>query len=222
LPSDQPQSSGAASSVALDPAPGPVANQAPSPAPLRIIPLGELLHGFFLIGMLGFGGIAASANYVIVERNKWMTQKQFVELFGICSILPGGNFLNASVMIGDRNQGVIGAVGAMASLLLMPLVILIAIAVTYDHFSYLPDVKAGIAGAASAAAGLMIGTGLKMAFSLDRNVAAAVFGVITFVAIGVLRVPLAAVILIIVPLSVITALYLLKRSNNSPKTGSKT
>ena len=167
--------------------------------------------------MLGFGGIAASANHVIVERNKWMTQKQFVELFGICSVLPGGNFLNAAVMMGDRNQGVIGAIGALTALLLMPLVILIAIAVTYEHFAYLPDVKAAIAGAASAAAGLMIGTGLKMAFSLDRNVAAAVFGVITFVAIGVLRVPLAAVILIIVPFSVITALYLLRRS----KTGSK-
>jgi chromate transporter len=188
----------------------------------RIIPLGELLYGFLLIGMLGFGGIAASANFVIVERNRWMTQRQFVELFGICSILPGGNFLNAAVMIGDRNHGVVGAIGTLTSLLLMPLAILLLIAITYDHFSYLPDVKAGIAGAASAAAGLMIGTGLKMAFSLDRNVAAAVFGVITFVAIGVLRVPLAAVILIIVPLSVITALYLLKRSNTGSKTGSKT
>jgi len=211
LPSDQPQSSTLASRAA----PGPVAKDASQP--LRIIPLGELLYGFLLIGMLGFGGIAASANHVIVERNKWMTQKQFVELFGICSVLPGGNFLNAAVMMGDRNQGVIGAIGALTALLLMPLVILIAIAVTYDHFAYLPDVKAAIAGAASAAAGLMIGTGLKMAFSLDRNVAAAVFGVITFVAIGVLRVPLAAVILIIVPFSVITALYLLRRS----KTGSK-
>ena len=218
MPSDQPQSSNLAAGFPR----APVAKDVSDSQSLRIIPLGELLYGFLLIGMLGFGGIAASANYVIVERNKWMTQKQFVELFGICSILPGGNFLNASVMIGDRNQGVIGAVGALTSLLLMPLAILMAIAITYDHFSYLPDVKAAIAGAASAAAGLMIGTGLKMAFSLDRNLAAAVFGVITFVAIGVLRVPLAAVILIIVPLSVITALYLLKRSAAGSKSGAKT
>ena len=186
------------------------------------IPLGELLFGFFLIGMLGFGGIAASSNYVIVERNKWMTQRQFVELFGICSILPGGNFLNASVMIGDRNHGALGAVGALASLLLMPLVILLGIAMGYDYFSYLPDVKAGIAGAASAAAGLMIGTGLRMAFSLDRNVAAAVFGVITFVAIGLLRIPLAAVILVIVPLSIVTALFMLKRSGRARNMSGKT
>lgn len=186
--------------------------QPDQPVPDRIIPLGELFVGFLLIGLMGFGGIAASANYVFVERNAWMTQKQFVELFGIASILPGGNILNASIMVGDRNQGILGSVVCLFSLLLMPLVILLIIATTYDHFSNLPDMKAAMAGGASAVAGLIIGTGMKMGRSLDRTFVAAGFVLITFVAIGFFRLPLALVILTVVPLSIATALFLLRRS----------
>ena len=75
----------------------------------RVVSLSELFVGFLLIGLLGFGGIAPSAHYVIVERNRWLDQKEFVELFGVCSILPGGNFLNATVILGDRYQGVLGS-----------------------------------------------------------------------------------------------------------------
>lgn len=182
------------------------------PSSDRIIPLGELFVGFVLIGMLGFGGIAASANYVIVERNRWMTMKEFVELFGVASVLPGGNILNASVMLGDRHHGVLGAAVCLFSLLLMPLIILLIIVTTYDHFSYLPDVKAAIAGGASAVAGLIIGTGLKMARGLDRTIVAAVFGLATFLSIGIFRLPLAVVVLTIVPLSVATALYMVRRN----------
>ncbi|MBN9082001.1 MAG: chromate transporter [Rhizobiales bacterium] len=188
--------------------------QPDQPSSERIIPLGELFVGFMLIGLLGFGGIAASANYVIVERNRWMTQKEFVELFGISSVLPGGNILNASVMVGDRHHGILGSAVCLFSLLLMPLIILLIIAITYDHFSYLPDVQAGIAGGASAVAGLIIGTGLKMARSVDRTVAAAIFGLATFLAIGIFRLPLASVVLTIVPLSVATALYMLRRNQS--------
>ena len=81
-----------------------------SQTPPSSVSLWELFTGFVIVGLLGFGGIASSANYVIVERNRWLSAKDFVEMFGICSILPGGNFMNATVMIGDRYQGPLGSV----------------------------------------------------------------------------------------------------------------
>lgn len=172
----------------------------------------ELLTGFLLIGLIGFGGIQASANYVMVERNKWLTPREFVELFGVCSILPGGNFLNATVMLGDRFQGPLGAIGGLSALMLAPMLILLALAYGYDSFSHLPDVQAAVAGAAAAAAGLIIGTSARLIAGLRRGWPSVVFGVATFAAVGLLRVPLVWVIGLIVPASIAVALFRLRAS----------
>ena len=182
-----------------------------APPPARIVSLLELFTGFLLIGMMGFGGIAASAHYVIVERNRWLDQKEFVELFGICSILPGGNFLNATVMLGDRHQGPLGSVVGLTALLLAPVLILMALAMTYAAYDHVPDVQAAIAGSAAAAAGLIIGTSAKLIASLKPGYATAFFGIATFVAVGVFRVPLAGVVLVIVPASIALALWTARR-----------
>ncbi|MDB5568977.1 MAG: Chromate transporter [Hyphomicrobiales bacterium] len=190
------------------------------PAPDRSAPaavgLGEIFVAFLLIGLMGFGGIAASAHYVIVERNRWLDQREFVELFGVCSILPGGNFLNATVMLGDRYQGPLGSVTGLCALLLAPLLILLALVYTYETFSYLPDVQGAIAGAAAAAAGLIVGTSAKLVGGLKKGVATLVFGAATFLAVGVLRAPLAAVVLVIVPLSVAVSLISLRKGARAP------
>jgi len=176
------------------------------------ISLLDLFTGFLTIGLLGFGGIAQSANYIIVERRKWLTPKEFVELFGICSILPGGNFLNASVMIGDRNQGPLGSVTCLTALLLAPLLILLAIAMAYDHYAYLPDVRAATAGGAAAAAGLIFATSARLAKGVSPSLAAALAGVATFLVVGVLRWPMWVVVAFIAPMSIGWALYAGRRA----------
>jgi len=166
----------------------------------------ELCIGFLLVGLLGFGGLAASGFYVIVERNKWLDRKDYVELFGVCSVLPGGNVLNASVVLGDRYQGPFGSIMALSSLMLAPLAILMTVSVLYDQFSYLPDVKAAAAGGASAVAGLTIGSAAKMAHGLKRSWTSPAAALATFAAIAIFQAPLAAVVLIVAPLAVLLAI----------------
>jgi chromate transporter len=178
-----------------------------SAQPAAAITLWDLFTGFLLVGMLGFGGIAASGNYVIVDRRKWLTAREFIEMFGICTILPGGNVLNASVMIGDRFRGPLGSLVALSALLAMPLLILVGLAYAYDTFSYLPDVRAATAGASSAAAGLIAGTAARLATAVQRTVAAAVFATLAFVVVGVLRLPLSLIVITLVPASVALSLW---------------
>jgi chromate transporter len=174
--------------------------------------LWELFSGFLMIGLMGFGGIAASAQYVIVEKRHWLTPKDFVEMFGICSVLPGGNFMNATVMIGDKFQGALGSIVGIVGLLLMPLLILIGIAVTYDHYSYLPEVRAATGGAASAAAGLIFGTAVRMGKGVTWGAVTIALAVGTFILVGPLRLPLWGIMLTMVPLSVGICLYRARRS----------
>ncbi len=184
----------------------------PSAASGARVSLLDLCTGFLMIGLMGFGGIAQSAQYVIVERRKWLTPKEFVELFGVCSILPGGNFLNASVMIGDRNQGALGSIACLTALLLAPLMILLGIAVAYDHYSYLPDVRAATAGGAAAAAGLIFATATRLAKGVTPTTAAILSGIATFAIVGALRWPLWVVVVCVAPASVAWAIYAGRRA----------
>lgn len=166
----------------------------------------DLFFGFLEIGLLGFGGVAAIARHVIVEKRRWMDDEDYGALLAVGQVLPGGNTINASVMLGDRFQGVSGALAALAGLIAMPIAILIGFAILYDRFSGQRLVHAAMLGAGAAAAGLILGTGLKMMRRLQiRPLTYAIAGSV-FLAIGVLRLPLIGSILVIAPLSIGLAL----------------
>ena len=47
----------------------------------------------------------------LVERERWLTPAQFVELLSLGQVLPGPNIVNMALMIGDRFFGWRGAAG---------------------------------------------------------------------------------------------------------------
>jgi chromate transporter len=168
----------------------------------RIVSKRELFLGFLKIGLLGFGGIAPWARHVIIEERRWLTEKEFAAILGIGQILPGPNTMNASVMIGDRFQGVPGVLLCLFGQMAMPLVIITSLAVLYQHFAEVPEVKAALAGAAAGAAGLVMGTALKMAQKIKLTPLALAIGVLALAAIGILSWPLVPVVAVLVPLGV--------------------
>jgi chromate transporter len=91
---------------------------------------------------------------------------------------------------------------ALSGLMLMPIIILVGLATIYDRFSDLPDVRAGIAAAAAGAVGLTWGTGVKLARTILKSPVAIAIAVTSFVAIGVLRLPMLATILALAPLAI--------------------
>ena len=165
----------------------------------------DLFLGFLKIGLIGFGGIAPWARHVIIEERRWLTEQEYAEILGIGQILPGPNTMNAAVIIGDRFQGVPGVLLCLIGQMAMPLVIVTSLAVVYERFSAVPEVKAALAGAAASAAGLVMGTALKMARKIRPTPLALLVGIIAFVTIGLLAWPLVPVVLALVPLGVAAA-----------------
>ena len=152
--------------------------------------------------MFGFGGIGAAIYHVLVDRRRWLTPTEYTSLLGLGQVLPGANLINMATMVGDRFQGVIGSVLALAGLMSTPLVSLVALATLYDRFSDLPDVKAATVAAAAGAVGLTMGTGFKLARNILKSPGAIVFSATSFIAIGVFRFPMLAVIAVLAPLAV--------------------
>ena len=159
----------------------------------------ELFVAFTSLSLQGFGGVLPVAQRVLVERRRWITREQFVEMLSVSQVLPGPNVVNLALMFGDRCFGLRGAFAALAGMLLVPTIIVLALTALYGHFAQNPVVTGALRGMGAVAAGLVIATGLKLLTTLRLNVMGLPiclgFGAITILATAWLRVPLVWVIL---------------------------
>ena len=162
----------------------------------------ELFLGYAKIGLLGFGGVAPWARHVIVEEKRWFDDHEYAALLGVGQVIPGPNTINCAVIIGDRFQSVPGAIVAVAGLVGAPVLVLIAIAVLYDRIAGLPGVGAAMAAGAAAAAGLVIGTAIKLTRKIRPNMAAIAIGLAAFASVGLLQMPMLLALLVLGPASV--------------------
>jgi chromate transporter len=167
--------------------------------------LWDLFLGFARIGLCSFGGATAWSRRVVVEERRWLTEREFAEMLGLGQVLPGSNVTNAAVMVGDHFRGVPGATAAVAGLLMPPLAVLVGIALLYTRFGEVAAVRTAVAGMAAAAAGMIIGTALKMAQKLQPTRGALFIGLLAFAAVGIARLPLPLVVLALAPLGVAVA-----------------
>jgi chromate transporter len=177
----------------------------------KVVSPWDLFSGFLLVGMFGFGGIATALFHVVVERKRWLTPEEYASTLSLGQVLPGANLINLTTMVGDRFQGVIGALLALGGLMSMPLISLIALTTLYDRFSNLPDVHAAMLAAAAGAVGLTIGTGVKLARTILKSPVAICFAAVSFAAIGLLRFPILQTILVLAPLAVATEFWSQRR-----------
>ena len=154
---------------------------------------------FNRLALQGFGGVLAVAQRELVERERWLTPAQFLEVLSLGQVLPGPNIVNMALIIGDRFFGWRGALAALAGLLGVPLLIVLLLATLYREFVGVPMVAGALRGMGAVAAGLVIGTALKLVGSLRQNPLgrplAAGIALLTLLAIGVWRWPMVGVVL---------------------------
>lgn len=158
----------------------------------------ELYWVFTRMALQGFGGVLAIAQHELVERERWMSRDDFLELLSVTQALPGPNVVNMAIVIGDRFLGWRGALAAMAGMLLLPLVLLLLLAALYAHHADHPKVDGALRGMGAVAAGLILSTAGKLAESLQKNPlglpACLGLGAVTWTLIAVLRWPLVGVL----------------------------
>jgi chromate transporter len=176
--------------------------------------LTELFVAFTLLALQGFGGVLPIAQRELVERRRWLSKQDFVDMLSLGQVLPGPNVVNLSLMVGDRFFGWRGAAVALAGMLLVPLAIVIGLAIAYVQAAQHPLVGNALRGMGAVAAGLVIATALKLLGSLERSALgpwpAAAFVLATLAAIAGLRWPLLWTLAGLGPLAVALAWWRLK------------
>src|SRR6516164_7930877 len=166
--------------------------------------LTTLFIAFAKMSLAGFGGVLVWARRGIVDQHKWMTADEFNETFALCHFLPGPNVVNLTFVFGSRFRGLAGAIAAFSGPVGPPVVIVIILAALYQRYGEIEVLRRILAGVACAAIGLMLSAVFRMMTPLlkRRDVVGLLVMIAVFVAIGVLRLPLPAVLLVAIPLSI--------------------
>jgi len=178
--------------------------------------LAELFFAFAKMSLAGFGGVLVWARRGIVDQHRWMTAEEFNETFALCHFLPGPNIVNLSMVFGARFRGIAGGVAAFAGLLLPPMALMTILGALYARYGEIDVLRRILAGVSCAAVGLAIAVVFRMMMPLirKRDVIGLGLMVAVFIAIGLLHLPLAAVLLAAIPLSL--AINFVMRRRASP------
>jgi chromate transporter len=180
------------------------AASAPIDAPPRIT-LAALFLAFLEVSLMAFGGPLVWARRMLVERRGWLSDPEFADILSFCQFLPGPNVVSIAVCVGARFRGGVGALTALAGFILIPWTLGFALGIAFLRYAHLPLLQGTLRGLSAAAAGLLIGTGLRLLRPHRRNPVAWLFAAAAFAGLGLLRLPLILMIAVLLPLSIIAA-----------------
>lgn len=159
----------------------------------------DLFLSFTWLALQGFGGVLAVVQRVLVDEKRWLTREQFIEDWAVAQIMPGPNVVNLSMMIGGRYFGLGGALAGLAGMLTAPLLVVVLLAIAFGGVSDAAWAQGALRGMGAVSAGLIAAVGLKLIGALKNNPMGMPvcigLAVLSFVGVGVLRWPLAWVLL---------------------------
>lgn len=104
----------------------------------------KLFSTFFKIGLFTFGGGYAMIPLIereVVQRYRWITGTEFVDLLAIAQSAPGVFAVNISVFIGNKLRGTRGALSAALGCVLPSVIIILAIALFFRRFRHIEVVN---------------------------------------------------------------------------------
>ena len=115
--------------------------------------LRQLFDVFGRIGLLSFGGPAAQISLMhrmIVEEQKWLSEKQYLNALSFCMLLPGPEAMQLATYAGWRLHGLAGGLIGGLLFVLPGAFIVLALAAIYAVFGQVPLVSALFLGVKAA------------------------------------------------------------------------
>ena len=132
--------------------------QVPTPAQAFIV--------WLRIGLLSFGGPAAQIALMhreVVDKNRWLTEKQFLNALSFCMLLPGPEAMQLATYAGWRLHGTLGGLVAGLLFVIPGAIVILALATIYAIFGDVPLVNALFLGVKAAVIIIVIEALMKVA-----------------------------------------------------------
>ena len=129
--------------------------------------------------------MAALLEHEFVEKKKWISKEEFMDMVAIAESTPGPVAINSATFIGYKTEGVLGALLATVAVSIPSFVIIYLISLVFDCFLSLSYVAYAFKGIQVGVVYLIFSAGIKMAKGLKKDIfsrliLAAVFLLMTF------------------------------------------
>jgi chromate transporter len=167
------------------------------------VTLAGLFATFAWISTTAFGGagVAAMRRAFITER-QWLTEREFIEIYGIAQVSPGAIPVSLAVLIGRRLAGTPGFLVCLVAETVPGFIVLLSIAILSmnPHMSVL---RAALKGCAAAAVGMLLGNSIELTWPYRTKIVDIGVLVAVGVAVLVLHASLGVMFAIFIPLSIV-------------------
>lgn len=133
----------------------------------------SLFFIFFKIGIFTFGGgyaMIANIKEVIVEKKKWITEEEFMQIVTISESTPGPIAINMATFIGYKKKGVLGSTLATLGVVLPSFIIIFIISLFLEQFMSNQYVKYAFYGINAAVSFLILKAGINLFIKLEKKV----------------------------------------------------
>ena len=120
---------------------------------------------FFKVGLFSFGGgyaILPLMQHEVVDVNKWISFKEFMDIVAVSQITPGPISINLATHVGYRIGGVIGSTIATTSVVLPSIIIISLIVIFLKKFNKLPVVQRIFKSLRITVVGLILAAGIVL------------------------------------------------------------
>ena len=177
----------------------------------------DLFLTFAKIGLFTFGGgyaMIALIENACVEKKKWITHDEMMDITVIAESTPGPIAINCATYVGYKQKGLAGAAVATLGMVLPSFCVIYLISLFLDDFLQIAWVAHAFGGIKIAVGILILDAGLKMLKKMPRKrlpltVMACGFAAMLLIDITAARI--SSVFLLLAAGCVTLALFLLKR-----------
>lgn len=141
------------------------------------------------IGLFTFGGGYAMISLLdreCVERKKWLSTDEFVDLVTIAESTPGPIAINCATYVGYKHSGVFGAVGATLGMCTPSFVIIYLISLFFDSFLSIGWVAEAFRGIQACVIFLILSAGIKMLRKMKKSAFNITIASLTFLSMVIL------------------------------------
>jgi chromate transporter len=173
----------------------------------QAVHLRALFTAFLTISLCGVGGGTGIvwARRVAVENRRWVREGEFTDIVSLCQFMPGPNIIGIAVCVGAKMRGAIGAIAALCGFLVIPWTVGLSFGLLYLQYTNLIALRNILGGIATSAAGLLIATGIRLLKPHHQRPASLLFAALAFSLITFGKLPLFAVLVSLVPPSILVA-----------------
>jgi chromate transporter len=132
----------------------------------------KLFLEFFKIGLFTFGGGLSMIPLIqktVVEKNKWITDEEMVDMIAISESTPGPIAINCATFIGYKVGKIWGGILATLGVVLPSFIIICIISIFYDKFIQVEVIKWAFLGIKAGVAALILNAGIKIFKKSEHN-----------------------------------------------------